>query len=237
MSPGKEEQLVARVQAGDQAALGDLLESVQHRLYTLCLRMLGNRDDAAETAQQAMLKIVRHVGDFRSQSLFSTWMIRIATNLCLTQLRQRRLRPALVSVSDPARTDARPTDQADKLRRTIVDHRELSPELDVEQREQIQLLIRAIQSLDDDMRAVLVLRDIQQMDYQQIASVLAIAEGTVKSRLFRARLSLRKLMNEAARLPMADLTRSAVNHAADEIPGSLRPNLEEKTDEKAGGHD
>lgn len=209
MSLGREEQLVARVRAGDQAALGDLLELVQHRLFSLCLGMLGNRDDAAEMAQETMLRIVRHVGDFRSQSSFSTWMIRIAMNLCLTRLRQRR--PSLnATAASPWRPAAAPDPpgegevsgsghQARTKPRETADHRELRPDLDVEQREQLQLLTRAIHQLEDDMRAVLILRDIQQMDYEQIASVLAVPVGTVKSRLFRARLSLRKQLNVAAR--------------------------------------
>ena len=92
MSPAEEKQLVERVMDGDRSALGPLLEHYQHRLYNVALRMVSNRDDAAEVAQEAMLKIVQNVDGYNGQAAISTWMIRITMNLSISHLRRRRLR-------------------------------------------------------------------------------------------------------------------------------------------------
>ncbi len=192
-----EAQLVDAVQHGDSGALGQLLETHQHRIYNVCLRMVSNRDDAAEVAQDAMLKIIEHIGDFKGQSAISTWMIRIAMNLSLSHLRKRRVRKTVSLDADNGRFGGDPGgdgDQSTALRHRMADQREPGPEQRVQQDEMIGLLHLALGRLDDDFRAVLVLRDIEQLNYHRIAEVLAIPAGTVKSRLFRARLALREQM-------------------------------------------
>ena len=87
-----QQRLADQARHGDQGALGQLLQNHQHRLYNVVLRMVGHRDDAADVTQEAMFKIVEHIGDFRGQSDISTWMTRIAMNLCFSLLRKRRLR-------------------------------------------------------------------------------------------------------------------------------------------------
>src|SRR5262245_53205470 len=87
-----EQQIVDAVRRGDQSALGDLLQTYQHRIFNTCLRMVSNRDDAAEVSQETMLKIVEHIGDFHGQSEVGTWITRIAINLSISHLRKRRLR-------------------------------------------------------------------------------------------------------------------------------------------------
>lgn len=184
--PPTDPNLVDAVARGDQAALGKLLEFYQGPIYNTCLRMLGNRDDAAEVTQEAMLKIIEHVHDFHGHSDISTWMIRIAMNLAISHLRKRKLRQA-ASLDGSMQAD----DQTTALRRELADHREPPPDSRVENNEMILNLQQALARLDDDFRAIVVLRDIQEMDYQQIADVLSLPVGTVKSRLFRARLALR----------------------------------------------
>ena len=195
MPPRTEPQIVEAVMRGDKVALGQLLQLYQSPLYNVCLRMLGNADDAAEITQDAMLKVIEHVKDFHGQSDVSTWMIRIAMNLCISHLRKRKLRMAtsLDGTSGGGR-DNGSDDQTTPLRQEIADHREPPPDSGVQQRELIRHLHTALGTLDEDFRSVLVLRDIQEMDYQQIAAVLALPVGTVKSRLFRARLALRHEM-------------------------------------------
>ena len=187
-------QLVDAAQHGDQGALSDLLRLQQDRIYNVVLRMIGNRDDAAEVTQDALVKIIEHIGDFRKQADISTWMIRIAMNLSFSHLRKQRVRRT-TSLDDTPRPNGHGSDnQATPLREKIADERELEPGLRVEQDEMLSHLHIAISRLQDDLRAVLVLRDIDDMDYQQIAQVMAIPMGTVKSRLFRARLALRHEM-------------------------------------------
>ncbi|MCC6681541.1 MAG: RNA polymerase sigma factor [Phycisphaeraceae bacterium] len=191
------DQLLADAQAGDPAALGSLLTTHQDRLYRICLRMVNNRDDAAEVCQDVMMRIVEHVGEFRGQAQFTTWITRIAMNQALTFLRRRKLRRTVsLDAESPARGSGGNSggDQASALRRQLAGPAEHDPALRVQTRERLQLLELALNRLEPDFRAVLVLRDIDGMDYQQIAESLDINLGTVKSRLFRARLALRQVM-------------------------------------------
>ena len=197
MTHPDESALLQRLRDGDRTALNELLAAHQTRLYNICLRLLGNRDDAAEVAQEALLKAVQHIDRFRGESKLGTWLVRIATNEATTHLRRRRIRRA-ASLESP-----HPNGQADgdadagaDWRHQLADGREPSPDERVQQQEQRLSLQAAIDQLEPDFRAVLVLRDVDQMDYQQIADVLEVPVGTVKSRLFRARLALREQLSE-----------------------------------------
>lgn len=184
-----EQQLVEAAIGGDGAASGKLLSRYQHRLYNIVLRMVSHRDDAAELTQEAMLRILEHISDFRGGSNMYTWMVRIAMNLSISHLRKRQVRR---TVSLDAETGH--ANQTGPLRNRLADTREPSPVQNVQKKQMIGQLYAALDRLDGTFRCVLVLRDIEQMSYQQIAKVLDTAEGTVKSRLFRARLALRKEM-------------------------------------------
>jgi len=186
-----EARLMELARNGDRDAMGTLLESYRQRLFNVCLRMVGSRDDAAELTQDAMVKIVQHLNTYNGASAFSTWIIRIAMNLSISHLRKQKLRQA---ASLEACAPAANGEQSRSLRDRLADHAEPGPAHRVQQRELVEHLYGTLARLDEDLRAVLVLRDIDQMDYQQIASVLDIPVGTVKSRLFRARLALRREM-------------------------------------------
>ncbi len=191
-------QLVEAAVAGNADALGQLLGRYQGRLYQVCLRMVSNRDDAAEVCQDAMLKIVEHIRDFRSGSAVSTWMIRIAMNLSISHLRKRKLRRT-VSLDASASGSLDNNGQeatGSALRLRLADDAEPRPERRVQVREMMERLHQALGRLEEDFRSVLVLRDIEEMDYQQIADTLSLPVGTVKSRLFRARLALRQELVE-----------------------------------------
>jgi RNA polymerase sigma-70 factor (ECF subfamily) len=196
MNESSDTALIEQVRGGDRAALGRLLEVHQHRLYSIALRMVSNRDDAAEVTQDAMLKIVQHIDTFRSEAQITTWMTRIVMNQAITRLRRRKLRDH--ASLDSTRSPRADGDQAASLRKVLEDHREPGPEQRVEESEMIDQLLKAIDRLDTDFKAVLVLRDIEELDYQQIADTLEIKVGTVKSRLFRARLALRQEMQKIA---------------------------------------
>lgn len=193
MAIQNEQHLVKAVLRGDQHALGELLAQMQPRLYNVCLRMVSNREDAAEVTQEAMLKVIEHIHDFRSQASISTWMIRIAMNLCISHLRKRQVRKA-GSIDQPSLNGQMHDDQSSALRNQIEDRREPEPSQSVERKELLAHLQTALGCLNEEFRSVIVLRDIEEMDYQQIADVLGVPVGTVKSRLFRARLALRHEM-------------------------------------------
>lgn len=194
MDPADEKALIERVHAGDRAALGELLRAHQRRLYNVCFRMVSHPDDAAELTQDVLLKVVEKIDGFRGDARLTTWMTRIAMNASISHLRKRKLRRT-VSLNQPApgRDSVEASDGS--LAGRLPDPREPGPAACVQHHESLDELQRAIAGLDDDQRAVLVLRDLEELDYHQIAQTLDLPVGTVKSRLFRARLALRKTLN------------------------------------------
>jgi len=187
MTKLQDQSLAQAAAGGDQDSLAKLLEQYQQRVYNVCLKMLSNRDDAAESAQDALVKIIEHISGFKGESNISTWIIRIAMNSSISRLRRRKVRQA-------ASLETATDDQAATLRSQLADSREQSPESGVEKKEMLAMLRQAMAEIDEEFRSVLVLRDMEGMDYQQIGQVLDLPIGTVKSRLFRARLALRQEM-------------------------------------------
>jgi len=197
MEPITDSALIEQIQQGDRSALGTLLERHQQRMFNVAFRMVSNRDDAAEITQDAMLKVCEHIDGFRSDAKITTWMTRIVMNLSISLLRKRKVRDHVSLESAGAHRNG--DDQATGLRQVLADSSEPGPDQRVETSEMLERLKTAIGRLDEDFRAVLVLRDIEQMDYQQIAEALELKVGTVKSRLFRARLALRQEVQKVDR--------------------------------------
>ncbi|MEM1109043.1 MAG: sigma-70 family RNA polymerase sigma factor [Planctomycetota bacterium] len=195
MEPAEEQALIERAQSGDRAALGDLLRGHQQRLYNVCYRMVSHPDDAAELTQDVLLKVVEKISEFRGDAKLTTWMTRVAMNASISHLRKRKLRQT-VSINQPPGPGNENADSA--LAGRLPDPREPGPEACVQQHDMLDELQSAIARLDDDQRAVLVLRDVEELDYHQIAQTLDLPVGTVKSRLFRARLALRQQLNPTA---------------------------------------
>ena len=189
--PADERTLVAAARGGDRAALGRLLQAHEKRIYNVCLRMVNQADDAAELTQDTLMKAVQKLDGFRGESRFGTWLTRVAMNGCLSHLRKRKLRRTASLDADL------PGAAALRLADSLPQSREPDAHSRVEQEDGLRQLYEALAQLDEDHRAVIVLRDIDQMDYAQIAETLDLAPGTVKSRLFRARLALRQSMNPA----------------------------------------
>jgi len=166
---------LARLRGGDGAAFEDLVRTHQHRVYGVALRMLGNRAEAEEIAQEVFLRAHRTLRDFRGDAKLSTWLYAIASRLCLTRLAaaERRLRRA---------------DGVDLER--MADTRE-QPGVEIERGEVETALHRAIAELPEDRRIVVVLRDLSGLSYEDIAAALDLELGTVRSRLHRARMDLK----------------------------------------------
>ena len=177
LTPLVELQLLEAHRGGDPDALGRLLSAYQHRIYAICCRMVRDQQDARELAQEAILKVLQGLETYDARSRLSTWMIRVTINCCLSHLRRQRLRRH-ASLDGP-----RPPEP--------VASGEPGPAARVQQGELRAALAAALHALDPDTRAVLVLRDLQELEYHRIAEVLEVPVGTVKSRLFRARLALR----------------------------------------------
>jgi len=183
----QDQLLVGRAREGDAAAFGLLVAKYQDRLFNVILRMVGNRSDAEELTQEAFLRALRKLDLFDGRSRFYTWMFRVAVNLTISQRRRRgRVRPA--SLDAPRDPD----DESSTIAATLPDRRERDPQQAAGAAETARRLTAAIEALDEEFRTVVVLRDIERMDYETIATVLDVPLGTVKSRLFRARRLLRK---------------------------------------------
>lgn len=168
--------------------MGRLIIKYQDRLYNAILKICGNPDDAAELTQESFVKVLENIGTFRSQSSFYTWLFRVGINLTLTFC-SRRLRLGMHSLdSSPGGKEGL------KLVDVLADTKQETPLADMEKRETIQRILAALEKLEDHQRVIVVLRDIEGMSYEQISDVLQLEAGTVKSRLSRARMALRELL-------------------------------------------
>jgi len=194
--PLTEQQLVDRARAGDRQAMGELLANHHNRLYNVALRMVNHQDDALELTQDAMLKIVEHLQSYDGRAQLSTWMIRITMNLSISHLRKRKLRKtASLDATVTGSLSGGDGEVSTPLSDRIETKNELSAQQCVQESEMLAALHDAMGRLDEEFRSVLVLRDVNEMDYREIADILEVPVGTVKSRLFRARLALREEMS------------------------------------------
>jgi len=180
--------LVQQSQAGDTPSMERLILKYQHRIYNVILKMCGNADDAAELTQETFVKVIESIEKFKGRSSFYTWLFRIAVNLTLNHC-QRSARTATRSL-DAEETDP-DSDTSPLLKDLLSDDRAVDPAVLAQSRELCDLAKRLLLELEEPQRAVVVLRDIEGMDYAQIADVLDLELGTVRSRLSRARSHLR----------------------------------------------
>ncbi|HEV2296277.1 MAG TPA: sigma-70 family RNA polymerase sigma factor [Tepidisphaeraceae bacterium] len=188
-----DEELFRKAQAGDRGAYGQIAIRYQHRLYNAIVRMIGDREEARELTQETLVRGLSKIESFRGESQPYTWLFRIAVNLSISRLRKVQRRRTF-SLNAPGRNNGRPgydEDQAAGLVERIRSKDEPGPGEQAEQRERGEQVVAALGRLDPEYRAVLVMRDIEGFDYQQMADVLGLPLGTLKSRLFRARLALR----------------------------------------------
>lgn len=181
-----EGELLERSRRGDGNAFGALVEHYQDAIYNLALRMTGNREDAGDVAQNVFLNAFRRVNSFEGRASVATWLYKIAVNESMS-VHRRYSKSDHMSLS--GKDDDRPTDwPADS---SAPDHR-------LEQADELRFVERALAELDDDHRAVILLRDMEGLDYSAIADVANCSVGTVKSRLHRARLELREKLRRAS---------------------------------------
>ena len=183
-----EQELVRRAKDGDQLAFEQLVTDNEKRIYNLCRRMVGDQEDAAELTQEAFLNAWLGLPGFQAESAFSTWLYRLASNVCLDFLRREKRRKSLsltvVSL-----------DQEEAVELEIPDQR-YAPEGELERLEQRQAIRDGLARLSEEHRQVLVLRELSGLSYREIAQLLGVEEGTVKSRIARARGALRKVLVE-----------------------------------------
>lgn len=174
-----EEKLISRAAKGDASAFNELLGLHERKMYAVCLRMCANQEDAQDCLQEAMLRIYRSISGFKGQSSFSTWIYRVTMNTCLDELRKKKNKQT-TSLDGLLDTGWSPSDDYD------------TPEHHTIEQERKKALHGAISELPEDMRSAVVLRDIQGFSYEEIAEMLGINVGTIKSRISRGREKLRE---------------------------------------------
>lgn len=178
--------LLKRCRDGDMAAFGQLIGRYQDRVYSSILRMCGNCDDAEELCQETFVKALENVRSFRQASGFYTWLFRIGMNLTIS----RRRRSGRLKFHSLEATPA--GDEALRPAETLGDERQIDPHMAAANSDAQNRVLKALAELDEEFSVVVVLRDIEDMNYDQIAEVLEVPVGTVKSRLYRARSMLRE---------------------------------------------
>lgn len=192
MTREEEQSLIRRVLEGDADAFEPLVLENQTRVYNLALRILGNETDAWDAAQDAFLKAYTALKDFRGDSRFSVWLYRLTNNVCLDVLRRRRRRPEL-SLS-AGEDDGEPEEfQIPDLR--------YSPQEELERKELCWAVSAALDTLPEEYRRILTLREIGGLSYEELAETLALETGTVKSRLNRARKKLCQVLARDGTFP------------------------------------
>lgn len=187
-----EKTAVHKAQKGDQAAFAWLVEAYQGPVYRLALRMGLSPADAEEAAQNAFLAAWRGLPSFRGEAKFSTWLYRLASNAAVDVLRREKKYENQWDIEDLQRPDAAP-----------------SPQEQLERQDTQQAVRAAMAALSAEFRQVLVLRYLQEMSYQEIAQALALPEGTVKSRINRAKGQLKALLAESGNLFGPDAVQEA----------------------------
>jgi RNA polymerase sigma-70 factor, ECF subfamily len=172
--------LIDRTLRGDSIAFGELVEKYQHRLFQAIVHVVGAREDAEDVVQESFVQAYFKLKSFQRKSAFFTWLYRIAFNLAMTWRRKQKPKLSL---------DAAHDDQG-------LEVTDLSPTADQQllQAERATLVQAALQELLEEHRAILVLREIEGLEYETIAEILGIPGGTVRSRLHRARLQLREIL-------------------------------------------
>jgi RNA polymerase sigma-70 factor, ECF subfamily len=179
-----ETALIRQIQAGQTALFADLIVRFQDRLYHLAYRMTGSPEDAADLAQETFTRAIRSIGQFRGNARFYTWLVRIMINIMndwkSRWKRDQHLQHEMQSLLHQS--------QAADLARLQ------DPQFKAQNQEMVGLLWQAIDLMDPPQRQVLILRELEQLSYDEIAQILKLTEGTVKSRIFRAREALREIL-------------------------------------------
>jgi RNA polymerase sigma-70 factor (ECF subfamily) len=188
LTPAEEREWIRRLKDRDERAFKRLVLEYQDRIFNLCMRMLGHREEAMDLSQEVFQKVFEAIPTFRGESKVGTWVYQIAINRCRNRLKylSRRHRDRHAPLSDVAEGRLSSSHGSSHGLSSQIPQ----PDRVAEGNETQDFLIKAIGGLEEEQREILVLRDIQGLSYAEIGEVTGLAEGTVKSRLFRARRTL-----------------------------------------------
>lgn len=183
----KEITLIKRSQMGDIDAFEALISDNTRFVYNIALKMLKNKEDAEDISQEALIKVYKNIDSFNMESSFRTWMYRIVVNTCLDHMRKNKV--TVLSIDKPIITEH------NEFQVEIEDN-SFSPEELFERKENQKLIIHALNQLDDSFKTAIILRDINDFSYEEIAEILTCNLGTVKSRISRGRQKLREIIEK-----------------------------------------
>jgi RNA polymerase sigma-70 factor (ECF subfamily) len=183
-----ERSLLRRLRDRDERAFRELIDDHRDRVFNITYRMLGNRAEAEDVAQEVFITVFKTIESFREESKFSTWLYRVTVNHCKNRIKY------LARRHDRDRDELDETSQAANGAVTGAPVRAAQPDKALASMQMEKLLQQAIADLDDDQRAVVILRDVEDLSIEEICEITGLPDGTVKSRLHRARLVLRKKM-------------------------------------------
>jgi RNA polymerase sigma-70 factor (ECF subfamily) len=184
--------LVERCRAHDNAAFDEVVNRYKNKIYSYLYRMLGNPADAEDLTQEVFVRLYTSLDSFRSQSSLNTWLFRIAGNLCIDYFRRSKKHRAIAySLDEPVSSETAETGESghELPDSTYEPHRLF------EQKELSEHIQQALEQMPEKLRSVLLLHDIEGLPYEEIAQVIECPLGTVKSRLFNARLQLRQRLS------------------------------------------
>jgi RNA polymerase sigma-70 factor, ECF subfamily len=186
-SATKDVELIKAFQAGKKAAFDELVLSHKDKVFNLCYWFVGNHQDANDLAQDVFFKAFKALKNFRFESAFSTWIYRISMNTCKNRLKsfQYRLKKKFVHLNHTADGSNPGVEIADES---------ATPEIELGKKERMRRIKKAIDTLPEDKKAVVVLRDIEGLSYEKISTITQFNLGTVKSKLARARQDLREML-------------------------------------------
>jgi RNA polymerase sigma-70 factor, ECF subfamily len=185
-----EQKLIERLVARDERAFNELVQTYGRRVSGLVLRMLGNRAEAEDLTQEVFVQVFKAIGTFRGDSKLSTWIYRIAVNLCKNRSKYLRVRHANEQEELEAVAERVPLGEARRANVAQIER----PDEAMAGKQVEKIVQEAIQAIDETFRQCLILRDVEELSYEEIGEITGLPAGTVKSRIFRARAQLKEIV-------------------------------------------
>ena len=186
MSDEKTDILIKSALKGDMQSFEELMYQYEKKVYNVALRVFKNPEDAKDISQDVFIKIYKNLDKFDNKSSFSTWLYRITTNTCIDELRKRKGKETISIDNDIE-------DDEGNFKREFADN-EPTPEEKVISKEGESEIIKSMNTLSDEHRTIIVMRDIEGLSYTEISEIIGVSIGTVKSRISRARLQLKNII-------------------------------------------
>ncbi len=188
MVANKDKELIKDFLQGNNSAFEKLVSCYEKKVYSLCYHYVGNQEDALDMAQEAFVRVYQNLEKFRFDATFSTWIYRLTVNTCLDFIRKERK-------NNTVSLDKKIITAEGEITREIVDDRILPLE-ELEKKELREEVKEALRSLPQEQRTVIILKDFQELSYEEISSVLKIPIGTVRSRISRGRIKLKTIFED-----------------------------------------